>query len=295
MHPFLGQWGASRCVIQRTNTSSTNTAVTSSATAYNNITPVQIVASTAFDVSMISLRINTAVSATGARSSTVFDIMAGAASSEYVIAGPISVGYRSTGFTVNLPIFIPAGTRISLRVRSTRTSTTFNCQLEYAGEVNRDVSGLPQRWVAYGMSDDASANAQGTLVTPGASNVWGSWTSLTTSTTYAHELWLPMVDGGTTTTHSGRTYRSQWAIASTTDAATMVTNSTVWEGPGWTSTTAEAIGDALVTAAGNYGLGYVPNGIIYAPRGPGAAVSVRVMNSGANDTNAVGCSVLAAL
>lgn len=295
MHPFLGQWGAARSVIQRTNTSSTNTAVASSATAYNDITPVQIVASTAFDVTQISLRINTAVGTTGTRTSTVFEVMAGAASSEYVIAGPFSVGYRATGFVVTLPIFIPAGTRLSLRVRSAQTSKTFNCQLEYSGEVGRDASGLPQRWVAYGLNDDASANAQGTIVAAGASLTWGSWTSLTTSTTYAHDLWLPMVDGGTITAHSGRTYRSQWAIASTTDAATMVTNSTVWEGPGWTVSTGESLTDALVSAAGFYGLGYVPNGIIYAPRASGAAVSVRVMNSGTNDTNGVGCSILAAL
>jgi hypothetical protein len=182
-------------------------------------------------------------------------------------------------------------------VRSARTSTalTWAYFIGYGG-INRDSVGLPQRWVAYGMNDDASANAQGTIVTPGNA-VWGSWTAVTTSTDYAHDLWLPMIDGGTQTVHTAITTRTRWAIASTTDAATAATNATVWHGPWSSASTGESFGMGIQGSTSPFAIGGFggPNGIFYHPAAAGSAVSVSARASGAPSANVLGCSILAAL
>lgn len=297
MHPFLGAFAPSVGVQASDTTSITTVTTTSSATAYNNITPVQLIASTAYDASslMIQLRTTNVVAAT--RTSGVFEVMIGGAGSETSIIGPVTFGYYNNQSSWNLPIFIPAGSRLSIRVRTARTSTalTWAYFIGYGG-MNRDSVGLPQRWVAYGMTDNASSDAQGTLVTPGNA-VWGSWTSLTTSTDYAHDLWLPMIDGGTQTVHNAVTTRTRWAIASTTDAATMATNATVWHGPWGNASTGESLGDGIQGStsprtSGGFG---GPNGIFYHPAAAGSAISVSARASGAPSANSLGCSILAAL
>lgn len=301
LHPFLGNLGAARNSVNRNGTVAGTTGLTTSGTAYNNITPVQYIASTPFDASWITVRWATNMAITGTRTSTVFEVMAGSAGNEYTIIGPVSIGYRQYPI-VSLPIFIPSGTRISLRVRTAKTSGSWFATVDlHGGGVTREDTGYPRKWVCYGLTDDASANAQGTIVTAGNSNAWGSWTAVTTSTTYAHNLWVPVIDGGTTTTMNGLNYRSQWAIASTTDAATMVTNSTIMDGPLWATSTAEAMSDTYMAAGSTsppslIGFGYFePGGIIYSPQQSGASVSVRAACSSTADANSIGASILAAL
>ncbi len=298
MHPFLGAVAAPFGVQTSDTTTPTTVTTTTSATAYNNITPVQLVASTAYDAVWLTISNAAAIGATGARTSTVFEIMSGGAGSETTIIGPVACGYQIGQAAWTFPIFIPAGTRLSIRVRSARTSAALTWRYMIGYGVNRDSVGLPQRWIAYGLSDDASANAQGTLVDPGNA-AWSAWSSLTTSTTYAHDLWLPIIDGGTQTTVTAVTARSRWAIASTTNAATMATNATVWHGP-WTITgTSETMGDGLFGGSTNAprrvgGFGG-PNGIFYHPAAAGSAVSVSLRGSAAPSANSHGCSILAAL
>lgn len=296
MHPFLGAFAPSFGAHASDTTTPSNATTTTSGTAYNNITPVQLIASTQADASWFSIQNRAAISATGARSDTVFEIMAGAGGSEYTIIGPVAVGNRPTNCVWHFPIFIPGGTRLSIRVRSARLSTgiSWNYHIGYGG-INRDSVGYPQRWIAYGLIDDASSDAHGTIVAPGNA-VWGSWTSLTTSTTYAHDLWMPMVDGGTATTMTALTTRTRWAIASTADAATMATNATLWNGPWVSTTTAEVMNEGLygtgLSVSGGLG---GPNGIFYHPAPAGSAVSAAGRCSAAPNANALGCSILAAL
>lgn len=297
MHPFLGAGVPSIQVQASDTTTITTVTTTSSATAYNNITPVELIASTAYDASslMIQLRTTNVVAAT--RTSGVFEVMIGAGGSETTLIGPVTFGYYNNQSYWTLPIFIPAGSRLSIRVRTARTSTplTWAYFIGYGGH-NRDGVGLPQRWIAYGMVDDTSANAQGTIVTPGNA-VWGSWTSLTTSTTYAHDLWLPMLDGGSQTVHSAVVARTRWAIASTTDAATMATNATVWHGPWSSASTGESFGMGIQGSTSPWAIGGFGglNGIFYCPAAAGSAVSVSARANGAPSANSHGCSILAAL
>ncbi len=298
MHPFLGAFAPSVSVMASDTSTVTAVTTTTSATAYNNITPVELIASTAYDASSLFIGMRTSVAVAAGRSSAVFEIMAGAAGSEYTIIGPVSFGYHGVATSWNLPIFIPAGTRLSIRVRCARTSLALTWAYHIGYGVSRDAVGLPQRWIAYGLSDDASANAQGTIVAPGNA-VWGSWTSVAASTTYAHDLWLPMIDGGTQTAMSAYNTRTRWAIASTTDAATMATNATVWHGPWSLTGSSETVSDGVHSASTGYprcsgGFGG-PNGIFYRPAAAGSAISASARASAAPVANSLGCSILAAL
>lgn len=299
MHPFLGAWGAPFITAQRTNTTPSTITTTTSATQYNNITPVEIVASTTYDVGMIHLRSGSSISTTATRTDTVVELMAGAASSEQTIVGPIPWGGRQTGTRLLLPIFIPAGTRLSIRVRSRRQSVALLWTLDTYPAGNRDNVGYPQKWVAYGLVDDASTAARGTIVVPGSSNAWGSWTQVVASTTHAHDLWLPMVDAGVmgNGTTTAINTRSQFAIASTTDAATMATNGTVWDQGGLRTSTTEQVWCDLQssTAAAPTGLGLAGQGLLYQPTASAATVAVRAMCSGTPDANSFSASILAAL
>lgn len=296
MHPFLGAFAPSYGVQASDTTSITTVTTTTSATAYNNITPVELIASTAADASSLMIQLRTTNVAAATRTSGVFEVMIGAGGSETPIIGPITFGYYNNQSTWNLPIFIPAGSRLSIRVRTTRTSIPLTWAYFIGYGMNRDSTGLPQRWIAYGMVDNGTSNAQGTDVTPGNA-VWGSWTSLTTSTTHPHDLWLPMIDGGSQTVHNAVVTRTRWAIASTTDAATMATNATVWHGPWGSASTGESFGYGIQGSTSPFCVGGFggPYGIFYHPAAAGAPISVSARASAAPSTLSLGCSILAAL
>jgi hypothetical protein len=296
LHPLLGAMFPQRLSTNQGSTTVAATiAVTTAATAYNNITPVQLVASTPADACGFTIR-HPSISVTNTRRSLVFEIMAGGSGSEYTIIGPVSLGHSTSGWFY-VPIFIPAGTRLSIRTRATQTSAALQWGPYWLHHSpNAEAAGLPQRWVCYGLVDDASANAQGTSVTPGASGAWGSWTSLTTSTTYAHDLWMPMIDGYDAASVAANQHNwSQFAIASTTDAATMGTNVTTLPGPQAYYSTSESIGEGLQQSASLGRMSPGPRGgIVYSPAPAGSAVSARIM-SNVTTPVAMGCSILAAI
>lgn len=295
LHAFPGQLGSQRNAVQRSTTGFATLTHTAPATTHTyNATWTQLVASTAFDADMFMLRLNTATAISGARSDYIVQLGIGAAGSEQVVF-EAPIGFKPVGTTFTLPLWIPAGSRIAVRHKGFVTVKALDYSFDYYGSANRDMSQVPKKWVCYGKVDDAS-NSRGTAVTAGNTNAWGSWTSLVASTTYPHELWVPVIDAGVVATSTALSYRSQFAIASTTDAATMVTNATVWEGPIWATTTAELQTNTANITAGTwvYGHGVPDLGLIYAPRAAGEAVSMRAMCSGTAEASVAG-SILAAV
>lgn len=294
LHSFPGQYGHARLSLSRTNTAVTGQGTnTTGTTAHVWTTPTQLIASTSFDTHAICFRTSSATATSNTRSDTLVEIMIGGSGAETSLIGPVSMGHRSTNTTIMLPVFVPVGSRISVRFKSNLTSKGFACFVDLFGSPGEHEGGLPTRWVSYGLVNDAS-NSHGTAFTPGTSNAWGSWTAITTSTDYAHSLWVPQIDGYTAASMTALNYRSQFAIGTTSEAATMVTNGTVLEGPMWASTTGEQQTEQFSFGAWYVGLA-VGSQPIWAPRGPGAAVSVRGMCSGTPDANAQGASILAAV
>lgn len=120
----------------------------------------------------------------------LIDIGVGASSSEVVILPNIKVsgnanafGSATDGVTYSFPVFIPAGTRVSVRFQTNSSSgltgPTLNIYLiDTSLKTSRPLSTV----IDYGTN---LATSTGTTVDPGATiNTWGSWAELVASTTY---------------------------------------------------------------------------------------------------------------
>lgn len=131
----------------------------------------ELVASVAENVSMVW--INSAVAASATDTSTLVDIGIGAAGSETVVVPDVAVGAHSI-FGFYVPVAIPSGSRIALRIQGTRTSPTTGSVacLFFSSD---DYAATPASVDIIGTDTATSA---GTAMS-GAS---GSWTQITAST-----------------------------------------------------------------------------------------------------------------
>jgi hypothetical protein len=297
LHPFPGVLAVTRSRVSRTAGAgyTTDGTHTTPSTGHTWGTPTELIASTPFDSVAVTFRLLTAISVSGARSDSLLQLYVGGSGSEQSVIGPVLFGGRVAGSSLTLPIAIPAGSRVSFAVKSARTSLALTAQAEVFGAPNVHTTGLPTRWVAYGLGNDSASASWGTAVTAGNA-AWGSWTSLTTSTTYPHDLWLPMLDNGTAVVTANQDLRSQFALASTTDAATEAANGTAWEGP-WKRLTATEQYMSMVTYgwAVSMGAPWTSDGIVYAPRAAGSAVSVRAACSVSPAASSTGAAILGAV
>lgn len=106
--------------------------------------------------------------------SLIDDILAGFSN------GAGSGGGSPSGFTFDIPLFIPAGTSIGAQARTSHSAAT-------AGRVSVWAFGEPSRpdmwWCGQGVETlgVTAASSRGTVVTPGNSGAWGSWTAIGTS------------------------------------------------------------------------------------------------------------------
>lgn len=132
---------------------------------------LEVAASVSENVSMVA--INAAVSAVGTDTSTLVDIGIGAAGSESVVVPDVAVGAHQVYFFY-VPVAIPAGSRVAIRVQGTRTSPT-TAGVVVALLSADDYALTPSSVDIIGVDTAASA---GTAMS-GAS---GSWSQITAST-----------------------------------------------------------------------------------------------------------------
>lgn len=291
-HTFESEYGSVKQTTARSATVGfTATTIVSGGTiGVYTASPVQFVASTAEDSNILRIWNIASNANSGLRGDTAIDIMLGTAGSEYPIISGLLFGGRPAYSSYTLPIYIPAGSRISGRVASGATSRSLTWNIDTWRKTGMDRG--PSRWIAYGTNISSGVGAYGTLITPGNAT-FSAWAALTTNTTYSHDLWMPMTAVGTGTAITALNYRSQFAIASTADAATMVTNGTgYFEGSWHTGTTAEIWGN-FATGANPVHMGL--QDVYYAPRTAAASVSARTMCSAAPDSNIASCAILAAV
>jgi hypothetical protein len=219
-------------------------------------------------------------------------VQIGSAGNEQNIIGPVLIGGRLSNFGIALPISIPAGTRISLTVKGNGLSGT---QVWHAILYKAHPLGVyPQQWVAYGVNDTSTTH-HGVLVAAGATNTWGSWTAVTTSTDYEHELWMPMASSGTASTTSGRVYRFQFVGATTASAPTSSPGTdSVWDDLLMGTTTSEICYNSRWASTAVGGLVH-PTWPFNQKLAAGSALSVRAYCSGTVDANAISAAVLGAI
>lgn len=171
----------------------TGISATTGGTAHTKGSWVEVSASTAADIGMLTVASGTGISA--ANTSTVFDIGVGAASSEVVVVPDILCGYSTvTTRYINIPVFIPAGSRVAIRVAGARTSEVTTHEIRgYSGS-------LPNITPAAAVSALTTiSSSKGTTVAGG-----GSWVELVSSLSapLSALVWSFSGDADTTVTGS---------------------------------------------------------------------------------------------
>jgi len=152
------------------------TTITANATPHTKgATPTQLIASTAADSYAIQVHIHNNASS-NATTSTLLDIMRGAASSEVVLIPDLMAGWAlpvalsNAWRTYTFPIFIPAGTRLSARSQSVVASKTCSVAITLFQRPTQ-LGFVGTRVTAYGVT---SASSYGTLHTAGATSTYGA-------------------------------------------------------------------------------------------------------------------------
>lgn len=186
-------------------TASTRTSLipSSSGTANTKGSWVQSVASLSADV--YGVLVDCASFAfVGTNCSMLFDIGVGAAASEVVVVPDLPMGGVQNANANQsgqwfIPIFIPRGSRVSIRIASAVGGRSVLIRLTYFGSLNGKKPS--DKIVAMGV---VSAGSRGTVLTaPGSINTKGAWTQIIASTVEGFEGLLVSVDGGGATSQAG--------------------------------------------------------------------------------------------
>lgn len=175
------------------------TILTSAATAHNYpATYTELIASTAFTTDWVNIILHTNF-ATATDTDSIVTIYAGAGGAEQILIADLLAGWTNVfdgqgiaNKTYGFPLRIPAGTRLSARHRSVRTSTAVTCMIELLGGGESDHwTGTRVEGVGLGAEGTASG---GTDVTPGTTSE-GSFTTIGSATVYDWGYAVPMIGG----------------------------------------------------------------------------------------------------
>jgi hypothetical protein len=157
---------------------STSMTVTGSGTAHTKGAWTQIFASTTVDSGWVVLMPDdVAVSATN--TATLVDIGVGAAGSERVVVADINVGGWGHGPSFQAPLFVPAGSRVAVRLQSAVVSKVMNGRLSLIpSAILGDASQFSETW------GTVSASSIGLLLTtPSVSGTDTAWQQITAGIT----------------------------------------------------------------------------------------------------------------
>lgn len=250
----------------------------------------EIVSSTPRDSCALALFVSgTWAFGSGSLKRGVYEIGFGAASSETTVIGPVNATgmgpLGSTAFLV-LPIWVPKGTRVSIRFKSenaaTPTTTVKMYQIAALGSHERDY--LPTAWVSYGLSGTPTTGVSLDCST----SATGTWTEIGTASAY-HRYLHPMV--GTNSNALTLSYmRLQFGKgASSSDAA----SGYVDFGTGELNNRFQGTSTEYLYADGNYSTEKFPHAL-HMPTAPGEKFYMRLYGSTASTAHYTG-SVLASI
>jgi hypothetical protein len=158
--------------------------VSTGATAATKGTPVQLIASTAFDAYLVHVIVSE-YGASATTSRLAVDLLIGASTEEVLVpnmlcgfAGSLTAD-QASAMNYVFPLYIPAGSRLAARAAGDRVSTNCRVSVQLYGGAGYPPFPVGQRVVTYGVATVPN----GTNVTPGASGAEGAWTQITSSTT----------------------------------------------------------------------------------------------------------------
>lgn len=167
------------------------TTVTAGGVAHTKGPWTEIIASTDTPMAEIILLVlsSTSLSGTGLRG-TLADVGIGPIGSEVAVVSNIDIGRTSGPQQYRLPVFVPAGSRISVRTQSLTPSVVFNVQVAastapimatYFGG-NWIYAGTGSTGTVWGVSTANSLPLS--MGTPAAVNTWSAWFQIELSTAF---------------------------------------------------------------------------------------------------------------
>ena len=160
--------------------------ITSSGSANTKGSYTEVIASTPYATRYLHIEVGVAF---GNSDVTMIDIATGAAASEVIIINNLYVGrlIDKQVAQVLIPLFIPAGTRLSARCQSTGTSKAVNVRVHCIDGGMYTPQPLAQV-ITYAAN---TADTSGAQVDPGAAvNTKGSWVELSSSCSAVKALFL---------------------------------------------------------------------------------------------------------
>lgn len=195
--PQKGRW-LTQHNLGTVGTTTPGTAVTTHATVTSTKgTPVELFASTNFDVCFVEiLASGYAVSAGESRG--CLDILIGAATESILIAdllmGGCGVFTAANGGPKvwGFPLFIPAGSRIAAQVAGIRLATAVQVSMRLYGGLISPPFRVGGKVTTYGIG----TVPDGTAITPGASGAEGAWTQISASSSRDHFCLVPSMQLG---------------------------------------------------------------------------------------------------
>jgi hypothetical protein len=175
-------------------TSTSGTSLTTGGTAHTlGASFVELFASTTHDTHWVTLGA-LATAANNTRTDALLNIYKGANGSEVLLIENFPAGWSGTFDTndwrfLRIPLFIPAGTRITAKAQALQTSKTVRVHMELEGW------GRAPSWTGRGVEilGAAPSSSIGTSVTPGTASE-GSFTAIGT-TTYEWGFIAPLIQG----------------------------------------------------------------------------------------------------
>lgn len=201
------------------STSAPGTGVTLGGVAHTKTSWVSMIDPTSADCYWIALAFHQ-ISAATTNTRTLVDIGIGptGGGSEQVVLPNLLAGgspnwTASGGCLIEVPLYIPRNSRISIRAQSARTSFTMSAICWVWGGPTS-----PPWWVAVGADDIGitTASSSGTTITAGNSGAESAWTSVgsTTSKNYSALLAASQLDSNTA--KSALAYHWEFGASSTT-------------------------------------------------------------------------------
>lgn len=181
------------------------TAVTTGASSSTKGSAVQLIASSNFDATWVTI-LASGIALSGAASDCCLDILTGAATEDVLIANLLAGGASATGSGAgsglkqwDFPLFIPAGTRIAAQAASSRTSASLTVGVVLYGGRGSPAHRVGSKVVTYGIGTVPN----GTSVTAGTSAAQGAWTEIASSTSEDHFAFVPSLQSSDAAYNSG--------------------------------------------------------------------------------------------
>lgn len=188
--------------------------VTTGAAETTKGSPTELIASTAFDAYWVTVGASQ-LSSSSTSSAAVLDILIGAATEQVLIPDILcgGAGTDASGRAWSFPLYVPAGSRLSARAASERTSTTFRVWVNLMGGDVMPPFRVGEAVTAYGIG----TTPQGTAITVGASGAEGAWTEITASTSRDHFFFVPSFHAYANTTLNNRNFSFDLGVGAATE------------------------------------------------------------------------------